>query len=173
MDYLRARSATQDNRSWLDNVKQEGRELGASVFGDDQDLAKVLAAGVDGARVVNDANGNPMIETPDGKRVYANQPGADPTDFLRLAGEVASYLPAARAGQAVGGNSLLARAGFTGLFSAGTNAAGQAAAGRESIDPNEVALTGVLGGAGEVVAPVVGRAWQAAQRTFRTGASKA
>ena len=58
----------------------------------------MLAGGVDGARVVNDANGNPMIETPDGKRVYANQPGADPTDALRLAGEIASYLPAAKIG---------------------------------------------------------------------------
>ncbi len=98
MDYLRARSATQDNRSWLDNVSQERRELGAAMFGDDQDLAKVLAAGVDGAKVVNDANGNPMIESPDGKRVYANQPGADPTDALRLAGQIAAYTPAARIG---------------------------------------------------------------------------
>lgn len=60
-DFLRARSATQDRRGWLEGVKQEGRELGAAVFGNDQDLAKVLAGSVEGATVVNDANGNPMI----------------------------------------------------------------------------------------------------------------
>lgn len=124
MDYLRARSATQDRRGWLDNVRQEGRELGASVFGDDADLAKTLAQGVEGAKVVNDANGNPMIELPDGKRIYANQPGADPTDVLRFAGQLAAYSPAAKAGQIIGGGSTLARAAITGLLSGTTNAGG-------------------------------------------------
>jgi len=33
-------------------------------------------------------------------------------------------------------------------------------------------LTGALAGGGEVVAPVIGKAWQAARQVFRTGASK-
>lgn len=171
-DYLRARSATQDQRGWLDNVKQEGRELGAAVFGNDQDLTETLVAAVDGAKAVTDANGNPMIELPDGKRVYANQPGMDGTDVLRFAGQLASYLPAARIGQAIGGGSTLARAGMTGLASAATNAAGQAAAGRDQIDAGEVAFTGVTGAAGEVIAPAVAKVWGAAKQLFSTGASR-
>lgn len=171
-DFLRARSATQDQRGWIEGVKQEGRELGAAVFGNDQDLAKVLAGSVDGASVVNDANGNPMIQLPAGKRVYANQPGLDPTDGLRLAGQIASYLPAARAGQLIGGASTLARAGVTGLLSGVTNFFGQQAAGRDRIDGGEVAFTAASGAAGEVLAPAVSRAIGAGRELIRTGASR-
>lgn len=171
MDYLRARSATQDQRGWLDNVRQEGRELGASVFGDDADLAKTLAQGVEGAKVVNDASGNPMIELPDGKRIYANQPGADPTDVLRFAGQLAAYAPAAKAGQVIGGGSTLARAAITGLLSGATNAGGQVAAGRDQIDANEATTTAVFGALGEVAAKVIPAAWNAVRSALPRSAS--
>lgn len=65
-----------------------------------------------------------MIRLPSGERVYANRPGMDTSDPLKFAGNIAAYLPAARAGRAIGGSSTLARAGVTGILSGATNAGG-------------------------------------------------
>ena len=168
-DYLRARSATQGNRGWLDNIRTEGREIAAAVFGNDEDLAKTLASSVDGAKVVFDANKNPMVELPSGTRVYANQPGADPVDALRLAGNIASYMPAARAAAALGGGSLVGRSALMGLFSGGTNVAGQASAGRDQIDPVDVGVAAVTGAAAEPAAQLIGAGVRRIGAAIRSG----
>lgn len=77
-------------------------------------------------------------------------------------------MPAARVAQIVAKGSTLARAGVTGMLSGLTNAFGQTAAGRDDIDANEVAVTSVLGAGGEIIAPVVSKAFSAAMPLFRT-----
>lgn len=160
-EFVEGRRAFRDRAGFFGSLGQAFKELSASTIGDDEDLARALAATVPGSAVENDANGNPMIRLPSGEAVYANRPGMDASDPLKFAGNVAAYLPAARAGQAIGGASLLGRASVTGIASAATNAAGQAAAGREQIDPGEVAITGALGAAGEVAAKAIPAAWSA------------
>ncbi len=109
-----------------------------------------------------------MVQTPDGQRFYANDPGMDAGDFQRGGAQVAAYVPAARAAQAIAGGSTIVRAGVTGLLSGLTNAGGQVAAGRENIDGNEVAVTSALGAGGELIAPVVAKAFNAVMPLFRT-----
>lgn len=89
-------------------------------------------------------------------------------DFQRFGAQIAAYVPAAKAAQLVASGSTLARAGVTGMLSGLTNAFGQKAAGREDIDPNEVVVTSALGAGGELIAPAVTKAFQAAKPLFRT-----
>lgn len=171
--YRDARWAELQRKPYLEGLKQEGRELGASVFGNDDELAQVMADAAPGSKVTQDANGNPVIELPSGERVYPNKPGLDSQDVLRTGANIASYLPAVRAARAVAGGSTALRAGATGTFSAATNAAGQKAAGREDIDKREVALTGAVGSGAEYLSPVLGKLINAMRASPQGGATRA
>jgi hypothetical protein len=127
-----------------------------AIFGKDSDMAAHALKVAPGSRLDQDSNGNPVVVTRDGKRFYVNQPGLDTVVALRTGANIASYLPAGR--WAAGFKGLGARSLAMGAGSGATNLAGQMA-GREEVDPNETALATLLGGASEVVLPVVGKVY--------------
>lgn len=171
--YRDARWAEMQRKPYLEGVKQEGREFGATVFGGDEELAQVMADAVPGSKITQDANGNAVIELPSGERVYPNKPGLDSQDVLRTGANIASYLPAVRTARAISGGSTVLRAGATGALSAATNAAGQKAAGREDIDGGEVAVAGGFGAGGELLAPIAGLVVKAIKNNPARGNARA
>lgn len=144
-------------------------QFAGQMFGNDEDIANAAARLVPGSQVTKDDAGNAMVQTPDGKRFYANAPGADFSDVRRLGSQVAAYVPAARVATALGGASLAGRSGLMGLLSGATNAGTQVASGREKIDPVEVGVSAVAGAASEPVAQFVGNLAQSAVRAISRG----
>lgn len=136
------------------------KALPALVFGQDADLGRKLVSQIPGSQMVQDANGNEVIETPDGKRWYVNQPGLDRYDAERLFANIASYIPAGRIAAGVG--NLAGRIGAMSAGSAATNAAGQGM-GRDEIDLAEVGITGAIGGLAETFGPI----YRTLRETFR------
>lgn len=171
--FRNARTEAASQRGYLDNLGREVGETNAAIFGNDEDLAKALAGNVPGAEITSDANGNIVIQLPSGERVYPNKPGLDAQDALRFAGNAASYVPAIRAARALAGSSLFARAGVTGGLTAGTNAGGQIAAGREQVDPVESVAAGGFGAAGEIASPMISRVIRAMSRSRASGNARA
>lgn len=135
--------------------------LPATVFGKDSDMGAKLASQIPGSQLTQDDNGNPVIQMPDGKRFYVNQPGLDRHDVERLGAQIASYLPAGRVANKFGG--LGARATAMGTGSAATNLAGQAS-GRDEVDPGEAAFAGAVGGAFEFASPFARFLWKTLKR---------
>lgn len=172
-EFRGARWDASKGRGYLDNMGRERRETAAALFGNDEDLTRELAASVPGAQVTQDANGNPVIELPGGQRVYPNKPGLDAQDAIRFAGNAATYLPAGRAARWLAGGSTFGKAAITGGLAAATNAGGQAAAGRESVDLGEVGLTGLFGSGAEFAGPVLGKITQAMSKNTATGQARA
>lgn len=131
-----------------------------SIAGSDENVADYIKRTVPGASFVQDANGNPVVQLPDGRRFYLNQPGLDTSDILRGIGKAAAFAPAAAlAGKAatIGGKFLLG-----GLASGATDAAMQAGAstaatGSPRINPTQSVVASGLGGAAELT-PAVGSA---------------
>lgn len=121
-----------------------------AMFGKDTDLATHALKVAPGSRMDQDANGNPVVVTRDGKRFYVNVPGLEKDDVLRFGGNVASYTPAGR--WAGGFSNLAGRAAAMSAGAAGTNTAGQLAA-RDEVDPGEIATVGLLGAGGELAIP--------------------
>jgi len=107
-----------------------------------------------GARVVQDANGDPMIRLPDGATYRMNDAGFDNADAANVAGNVAAaWMPAswaARAGQARN-LGVLGRAALQGATAATTEAGLQAATDGGHVDPVRVALAGAGGVGGEAL----------------------
>lgn len=126
------------------------KALPSSIWGTDADLAQKSLESVPGSRMSEDANGNPVIETPDGKRFYVNTPGLDYNDTFRLGANMASYGPGGVVANAV--KPLVGRAVTMGGMSAATNLTGQMA-GRDEIDPVEVGMAGLGGAGGEFIGP--------------------
>lgn len=122
----------------------------SAIWGTDQDLAQKSLESVPGSTMSQDANGNPVIQMPDGKRFYINTPGLDYNDTFRLGANVAGYGPGGVVANT--GKTLLGRAAMMGAGSAATNLTGQMA-GRDQVDPVEVAATGIGGTLGEFIGP--------------------
>ena len=98
------------------------KALPSSIWGTDADLAQKSLESVPGARMSQDENGNPVIETPDGKRFYVNTPGLDYNDTFRLGANMAGYGPGGVVANTV--KPLLGRAAVMGGMSAVTNLTG-------------------------------------------------
>lgn len=146
-------------------------QFAGNMFGNDDDIANAAARLVPGAEVTQDEAGNRMVQTPDGGRFYANQPGADLSDARRFGAQVAAYVPAARVATTLGGASLAGRSGLMGLFSGATNVATQKVAGREEIDPVDVGIASVTGAAGEPLAQLAGAAVRRVASALRSGSA--
>lgn len=153
----------------LPNINEVGLDTPgiakASVFGSDEDYVKAVQQAYPDAQILTDANGNPYIQTPDGKQAYINQPGLDPEDVTRVIGKVASFSPAARISSLA--SSMMGKMAVTGGAAAATDAGMQKVAGREDVDYKQSALAGMFGAGGELAAPLVGRAWQWAKQAYR------
>lgn len=126
------------------------KALPSSIWGTDRDLAQKSLESVPGAVMSQDKNGNPVIQMPDGKRFYVNTPGLDYNDTFRLGANMAGYGPGGVVANT--GKTLLGRSAMMGAGSAATNLTGQMA-GRDQVDPAEVALVGIGGVAGEFSGP--------------------
>lgn len=125
----------------------------AAMFGDDADIGSAITREFPGAKIEQDANGNPVAVMPDGQRYYVNQPGLDANDVGRFAGKMLSFIPAAKVAGLGGG--LLARAGIGGAASGITDVGMQKLAGRDDVDVGQTALTAGAGAAAEFAAPVI------------------
>lgn len=135
----------------------------AATFGDDSDVANAILRDHPGAKLVADANGNPVIQMPDGQRFYVNQPGLDVADATRFGSKAMQFLPAGRLAGMIGGASLLGRAAVGGVAAGATDVGAQALAGRSEIDPAQVATTAAFGAGAELAAPVLQRGTEAAR----------
>jgi len=143
-----------------------------SIFGDDADKERRFAELVPNATRTQDANGNPVFETDQG-RFYVNRPGLDGMDAATGFVKGAAFAPAARLAAIPAG--LLARFGVGAAAAGATDVGMQAGAGRsvDEYDPEQTAITAGLGGAGELLAPVTGAITGAAKRLLASDASLA
>jgi len=156
LDNLHASPAWKEG-SFLDRLGIAIKNANAQLFGGGEaDVQRRIQETVGGTET-QDAAGNKMVALPDGRRVYLNRPGLDAQDLQTAATQAGAYAPVALAAPAIGAASLPARAAVSGLASAATNVGLQNVAGRESVDPGEVVLTGALGAAGEAAAPMISR----------------
>lgn len=123
-------------------------------FGSDDDIATRYAKTVPGSSVERDDAGRPLVKLKSGNTFEVNPEGLDFGDVIRFGSKVAQFFPAAKlAGMAPG---LATRIGTNMGLSAATEVAGQRVAGREEINPTEVAFAAGGGGLGEVFAPIAG-----------------
>lgn len=127
----------------------------ADVFGNYEDVANAIAKKVPGAKLVKDADGYEALELPNGKRFAMNLPGVQGHEVAAALGKGGAFVSAATIG---GWAPTLARKLVaTGVASAVTDAGLQKlAVGRDNIDKKSVALSGALGAAGELAAPLIG-----------------
>lgn len=111
------------------------------LFGSDASQEKILQSM--GGTIRKDSKGNSIVSLPSGD--YAiNKPGLSPQDVTSFLANALSFTPAGRAGSILGATGK----------SAATDVAlqsGVQAAGGESVDPVQIATSGVLGGAGKAV----------------------
>lgn len=130
----------------------------ASLLGNDENVMAAVLKATPGAQAAEDANGNAVVQLPDGKRYYVNQPGLDMTDVGRAAGKAAAFVPAAAA--AATGKTTPLRMLLGGLASGGTDAAMQlgatAAGGNPDLNPTQTALAGGIGAGAEAVPALLG-----------------
>lgn len=137
------------------------------MFGSRKAVAEYLAEQA-GGKVAFAADGDPLVELPDGTRYRVNDDGIDTTDLANVAGNAAAFfLPAtwaAKLGQAralgLGGRAAL-QAGTAG----GADAAMQLAVTQE-VDPSRVVEAAAGGASGEVIGTGIARgvnAWRASR----------
>ncbi len=141
----------------------------AALFGDDEDYAAAFQKQRPDAIRKKDKNGNVYFEFQDGGKTvsaYVNQPGLNGEDIVRLGGKVASFLPAVRGVRAVSGAGIGAKVAAGGAGAAATDVGMQMLAGRDEIDPAQTALTGMVGAGGELIAPALSHAVNAARKTI-------
>lgn len=109
------------------------------LFGSDASQEKILQSM--GGKIRKDTKGNSIVSLPSGE--YAlNKPGLSPQDITSFAANALSFTPAGRSASILGATGK----------SAATDVAlqsGVQSAGGESLDPVQVAISGVLGGAGK------------------------
>ena len=130
----------------------------ASMLGNDDYYANAILKKYPDHTIGDDGNGNKIIIDPTGKpKAYVNQPGLDTEDVTRFGAKAAAFVPAAMGAGAAAGLGLAARVGAGALGSAVTDAGMQKLSGREEVDRGQVAVTGVIGGAAEAIAPVLGK----------------
>ncbi|HAT1684331.1 TPA: injection protein [Klebsiella oxytoca] len=109
----------------------------AQLFGSDASQEKILQSM--GATLSQDEKGNTIVRLPSGS--YAlNKPGISPQDVTSFLANALAFTPAARAGTVLGAT---AKSGATDLALQGATQA----AGGESVDPVQTALSAGLGGA--------------------------
>lgn len=152
-------------RGQLGGGAQTFRAFGAFALGDDNDAAREYAKAIPGGSVVPREGGSPLIRDAQGRTFEVNPQGFDLTDVGKFFGKAVSFLPAARGAAAF--NSLGPRVVAGGLLSSGTEAASQAAIGREKIDPMAVGMAGAGGAVGEVIAPFLQAVFRDAGRLPR------
>ena len=122
----------------LNSLSTDALRAGWSqLFGSDASQEKVLQSM--GAKLRQDEKGNTIVTLPSGE--YAlNKPGASPQDVTSFFANALAFTPAGRAPSVLGAT----------LKSGGTDLALQGvtqATGGEEIDPNQVAVSSILGGA--------------------------
>lgn len=150
--------------SFMQSKEMQAAQLGlSSIFGSDEDKQKKFLELVPSAKLSQDANGNPVIETDQG-RFYVNKPGMDAMDVSIGAVKGAMFTPAAKIASL--GGSLLAKIGLGAAASGATDAGMQAAAERsiDEYDPKQTLATAAFGGAGELAAPVLGAVGRGVKR---------
>lgn len=143
------------------------------MFGSRRGAGEYLAQEA-GGKLVQDEQGEPLIELGDGTRYRLNDPGIDSADAANLAGNVAAFwnpaMWAARVGQARN-FGLAGRALTQGATAATTDAALQATFDGGRVDPGRVALSGAGGAGGEMLGTALGAVAQRVGQWFRSGAS--
>ena len=140
------------NAPELNSLTTDAARAGwAMIFGSDKSQNQILESM--GGKISQDEKGNQIVTLPSG--TYAvNKPGLSPQDVAGAVGQVAAFLPAARAGT-------IAKAGI-GAAATETGLLGVTqAAGGEDIDPSKVLLSGVFGAAGKGIENAVGGVYRA------------
>lgn len=110
---------------------------------DPEETVQVIKANYPGVDVRQDENGNYIMRSSIDGKEYAIKPGFQVSDIPRAAGGLLAFTPAGRA------SSISGAALGAGLTQAGIEASQEATGGE--FDPEQVALTGALGGAGQAV----------------------
>lgn len=126
---------------------------GKAIYGSDQSAADYLAQKGGGSVVRDEADGRPILVSPTGQRYNLNDPGFGGTDLSNIAGNIAAFQPAAKLTTGVAG--LGGRIVTGAATSAATDAALQAGF-TGSWDGQRLAYAAIGGGAGELLAPVLG-----------------
>lgn len=117
------------------------------------DAAGYLAGQSKGARVVKDAEGNPLVRLPDGTQYRLNDRGLDSQDVGNVAGNVAAFfLPASWAGRAAQARNmgLAGRMGMQAGAAGATDAGIQAATNGGQVDLGRSAAVAAGGAGGEL-----------------------
>lgn len=143
--------------------EQGVKMLGAyALSGDSKAVADIAVKILPGAERKNDEYGNEMISWR-GQDYYINRPGISEADLFKFASDVAAFGPATK--MATGVSSLVGRTAAAFPLFAGTSV-GQDVAARQlgseqDVDLPRAAIAGGSGAAGELLGPVVQKAWRA------------
>ena len=155
-------SLLQNQGTW-DNIKTTAA---LAITPNNDEAAQILKTANPNLTFDKDAAGNLIAYDPTtGAQALVNSPGASLLDGLQAATGALAYAPAGGVASAVGGG-VLKQAAVGGAASAATEAAiqaGQAAAGGE-FNPEDVALSGVVGAAAPLIGGGIGAAADSTKR---------
>lgn len=173
-----------EGMSGLDKVRTGlGRSLVKTGRGFQQ-LDRMLASKIDDATGLNVSNAGFTPENaPDaeGFRQIAEaekkQWDQNATTGMRVSeigGDIAQFmLPASKISKLSQGSNILTRAAAQGAGAAATDALMQKGEGAKDIDLGRLGVSAAFGGIGELAAPILGRAWRAISKQFRSSDSAA
>jgi hypothetical protein len=144
------------------SLASAGTALG-TMFSSPEESVKIIQANYPGVAVRQDAKGNYILRSQDGKE-YGIKPGFKWSDIPRAAGGIFAFTPAGAARTVAGA------AGGAALTQAGIEAT-QAATGG-TFDPAEIALAGAAGAGGQLISEAI-PAVVSAVRNLRRGPASA
>lgn len=151
------------NRSTFDNLKTTAA---LAITPNNDEAAQILKAANPNLTFDKDAAGNLIgFDPTTGAQALVNKPGASLIDGLQAATGALAFAPAGGAAALVGGG-VLKQAAAAGVASAATEAAiqgGQAAAGGE-FNPEDIAVSGLVGAAAPLIGGGLGAATDAVKR---------
>ena len=129
--------------------------VGAMFTFQDKEVGDILKEQFPGTEIAADERGDLVATFPDGGQFAINKPGISGQDIAKFIGTIGAFTPAAKG--ATLGTALGAKVA-AGAVGAGVTEtaiqAGQAALGGQ-VDPGDIALSAVLGGAAEAVVPAI------------------
>lgn len=126
--------------------------IAANLITDEQELGQALQQHFPEAKVINDAEGNAIIDLPSGQFAL-NKPGLSGQDFAKFITRALLFTPAGRGLQGIGAGTLAKSAGTAGATEAALQGVEQAVGGEA--DASEVGIAAGLAPVAQVVGETV------------------
>jgi hypothetical protein len=132
--------------------------LGYLASSDPKQVADIATNALPNATTRTDDQGNIIVQH-DGKEYYVNRPGASTSDVMQIAGEIGSYLPAARfasLGKGLAQRVMRSIVG-EGATSIARDTSSAALGSEQGVSLGRAMMAGMGGAAGEAISPLAAR----------------